>query len=299
MRLLTNPGSNVPDSALARYDILLARQTIVVDHVGHDTRHATPLSTVDHWVATAKEFPKVAGSTAQDMVPLFLDALEHDTELLVVMTSKRLISSYHSAQAAAATVKSRLAHKSADIRIVDTQSTDVGAGLITIAAGEAIRAGLPMNDIVALLETMAERGALAMHVQNLLHPIKSGRAGFLRAWMASVLQVRPVMGITDGDLRILGRVREKDDPVQVLLAHHEERMPKRPRVWMGIVHGNEPERAERCAAAFRERFDVAFELIRPLSSSIYLYSGPGSLGVFLIPMDALPWDVPVPTPALL
>lgn len=116
--------------------------------------------------------------------------------------------------------------------------------------------------------------------------------------MASVLQVRPVMGFADGDLRILGRVREKDDPVQVPLAHHQERLPGRRRVWLGVVHGNEPERAERCAAAFRESFDVEFALIRPFSSSIYLYSGPGSLAVFIIPIDDLPWKLPVPAPFL-
>lgn len=298
MRLLTNPGSNVPESALARYDIALARQSIVVDHVAHDTRKDIPLSVVDGWVARAKEFPKVQGSTAQDLVPLFLEALEKDPELLVVMTSKRLIQSYQSAQAAAATVKSRLGQKHSTIAVVDTLSTDLGAGLVTIAAGEAIRAGLPMKDIVALLEAMGERGRFAMHVKNLLHPMKSGRASFLKAWMAGVLQVRPILGLADGDLRILGRVREKDDPVTELIAHYTERFPGRPRVWMGVVHGNEPERAAHCADRFREHFDVQFSLIRPLSSSIYLYCGPSALGVFLIPIDGLPWALPVPNPPL-
>lgn len=298
MRLLTNPGSNVPESALARYDILLARQTIVVDHVEHDTRRDIPLGKVDEWVARAREFPKVTGSTAQDMVPTFLQALEKDPELLVVTTSKRLIQSYHSAQGAATMVRSRLAHQHASIAIVDTMSTDLGACLITIAAGEAIRAGLAMKDIVVLLEEMAARCRLAMHVKNLDHPMKSGRASFLKAWMATVLQVRPIIGIADGDLRILGRVREKDDPIEALLTHYEERLPGRPRVWMGIVHADQPERAERCAAAFRARFDVSFSLIRPFSASIYLYSGPAALGVFLIPMDGLPWNVPAPSPPL-
>ena len=294
MRLLTNPGSNVPESAIARYDIVLARQTIVVDRVSHDTRKDIPLSVVDGWVAGAKEFPKVQGTTAQDLVPIFLEALEKDPELLVVMTSKRLIQSYHSAQAAAATVKTRVAQRNSSIAIVDTLSTDLGAGLLTIAAGEAIRAGLPMKDIVALLEAMGERGRFALHVRDLLHPLKSGRASFLKAWMASVLQVRPLLGLADGDLRILGRVREKDDPIAELLAYFKERLPGRPRVWMGVVHGNEPERAARCAELFGEHFDVAYSLIRPLSSSIYLYCGPGSLGVFLLPIDDLPWALPTP-----
>ncbi len=103
--------------------MLLARQTIVVGHVDHDT----PLTTVDHWVATAKEFPKVVGSSTQDLTPLFLSALEKDPELLAVMTSKRLITSYHSAQAAATAARSRLGQKNVDIAVVDTLSTDVGA----------------------------------------------------------------------------------------------------------------------------------------------------------------------------
>lgn len=299
MRLITNPGSNLPDSALARYDILLARQQIVVDHVAHDTRKDIPLALVDRWVAEAAEFPKVVGSTAQDMVPLFLDALDTDPELLVVTTSKRLIQTYNSSQAAAATVKSRVSHKNAHIRVVDTLSTDLGAGLLAIAAGEAMKAGRTLAEAANLLEAMAEQAQSAIHVPDLTHLHKSGRANFLKAWMATVLQVRPLVGLTDGDLRILGRVREKDDPITALAEHCQERLPGRPRVWLGIAHGGEPERAARSVAEFEQRFDVAFTVVKELSSSIYLYVGPGALAAFVVPVDGLPCDLPTPSPPFL
>lgn len=290
MKLLTNPSSNVPENALTRYDVLLARQQIVVDHVSHDTRRELPLSVLDGWVSSARDFPKVVGSTTEDLVPVFLDAVENDPELLVVVTSRRLIQTYHSAQAAAAKVKTRVPH--AQIQVVDTLSTDLGAGLQIIAAGEAIRAGRSSKDIVTLLEAMADAGRAGMHVHNLSHVMKSGRSSLLRAWSATLLQVRPLMGISDGELRVLGRIRTKDDPVLALADHFAERIPNRPRIWLGISHGGDPALAARCLAEFGARFDVAYSVTRPLSSSTYLYMGPGALAVFVIPIADLPWTLP-------
>ena len=298
MRLLTNPASNMPASALSRYDILLARQTIVVDQQSHDTRADIPLATIDRWVATAKEFPKVLGSTSADLVPVFLDAVEKDRDLLVVVTSRRLIPTYHSAVSAAATVKTRVARKDTTIHVVDTLSTDLGAALVAIAAAEVARTGLSAKDTAALVDELAARGRTAMHVQNMSHTLKSGRASLLKAWMTSILQVRPIMGIADGDLRVLGRIREKDDPVVALADHFSERMPERPRVWLGIAHGGDPSLAARCKQEMEGRFDVAFSLVRPLSSSLYLYLGPGALAVFVLPIEGLSRPIPTPAPLL-
>lgn len=292
MQLLTNPSSNVPESALAHYDVLLARQQIVVNHVSHDTRRELPLSVLDGWVGSSRDFPKVVGSTTEDLVPVFLQAIEKDPELLVVVTSKRLITTYHSAQAAAAKVKARAPH--AHIQIVDTLSTDLGAGLQIIAAGEAKRAGRSMKDIVTLLTAMSDAGRAGMHVHDLTNVMKSGRSSLLRAWSATLLQVRPMMGIADGDLRVLGRIRTKDDPVLALANYFSERIANGRRIWLGVAHGGDPALAARCLAEFGTRFDVAYSLTRPLSSSTYLYMGRGALAVFVIPVDDLPWALPTP-----
>lgn len=294
MRLLTNPSSNLPSSAVARYDILVAPQQLIVDREAHDTRRTISLAQVDRWVASAREFPRAVGSSAQDMVPMFLDALEGDPELLVLNTSRRLSSSHTSAQAAAVTVKARSSHADVKIAVVDTLTSDLGAGLLALAAAEGIRAGVPMADLVTALESLAQHGHMAMRLQNLLHPLKSGRASFLKAWLATVLAVRPVIGLADGDLRILGRIREKDDAVLGLAGYLAERVPPGSKVWLGIAHGGDAEQAARCLAHFETVYDVQFSLMRPLSASIYLYAGAGALCVFVLPVADLPWPAPAP-----
>ena len=297
MRLLTNPGSNLPPSALARYDIVLARQQVAVDHAQHDTPTDLALSVVDGWIAGARTFPKSLGSSAADLVPLFLDAASADSELLVLTSSKRLIPTYQSSLAAAATVRARRGPSKLIISVFDTRTTDLGAGRLAIAAGEWVRAGVTRAPLLEALEVLAERGQMAIHISNLHHAMKSGRASFLKAWTATVLKLRPILGLADGDLRILGRVRAQDDPVEGLVEHLRERVPIGTRVWLGVVHGNERAQAERCLGRLRERYDVAFAMVRPLSSSVYLYAGAGAVGAFLIPVDDLPVALPVPAPA--
>lgn len=150
MKIFTNPGSNVPGAALTRYGIVLAPQRIVVDGVSHDTRDEIPLSTVDGWVRDSHEFPYVVGTTAHEFVDLFLEALQSERELLAVTVSRRIIKSFDSAESAAHTLQGRIKQAGANVAVLGTTTTDLGSGLLCIAAGEAARAGLPLAQTVQL-----------------------------------------------------------------------------------------------------------------------------------------------------
>lgn len=293
VRILTNPGSNLSEPMLAHYDILLSRQQIVVDGVDHDTRRDIPLGQVDQWVQSAKNFPKVVGSTSVDMLPLLTSALQRDPSLLIVTTSRRLIQTYDSASAALE--KLRALHPEAKVGLVDSKTTDVGAGLIALAAAEAARQGWSLGDTVKLLDTMAAGARMLVYAHTLENMHKSGRATFLKAWVAQVLKVRPLVAMDDGALRVCGRVKLDEDIVPALLEQTLERVPAGSRIWLGVAHSNDPALAERCRRLYAETFDVAYTMIRPLSASIYLYAGPGALCVAAVPIDGLPKSPPTPS----
>lgn len=68
IRILTNPGANLPPEIIERYDIALTSSSIVVDGVTHDARDGVSLADVDRWVESATEHPFVLGTSAAEFV---------------------------------------------------------------------------------------------------------------------------------------------------------------------------------------------------------------------------------------
>lgn len=110
--IVTNPGSNLTADEVREHDIRLTPQQIVVDGEAHDTRGGFTFADIDRWVQSAKQHPHVVGTTASEFVQYFQRLAQEDSEILAVMTSRKIIGSHDAALVAANTLKAhpRFAH---------------------------------------------------------------------------------------------------------------------------------------------------------------------------------------------
>jgi DegV family protein with EDD domain len=293
MRIITNLGTNVPDTALEHYNIALAPSKIVVDGVQHDMLGRVPLHEVDNWIAVAREHPYVLGTSAAEFAATFARLAKDDRELLVIMSSRKIIPSYDAALTAARTLASRPIYADLAIRVVDGTTTDIAVGLLAIMAGEAMRAGLSLDSICDLLDTMADQGRFVFIPRTLDNLVKGGRASFLRGWMANMLGLRPVLSFKDGEIKAGDTCRAKDDPARVIAQWHAKRASAK-RVWVGISHGDEPDVARALLDQLRDHFEIEYATIQPISSTVYLHAGQGCLAAAVYSIEDLPWIPSVP-----
>jgi len=296
MRILTNPGSNLDEDTTIGRDIDLLPQKIVVDGIPHDTRGTIDFGQVDGWVKKAIKHPQVQGTTEQDFIDAFTRLAKKDPEILCVMTSRKLIGSHDAALEAVAKLRASAAPelKAARIEVVDSMVTDVGAGLCTLAAVQARKAGLSLKDCASFVRAFAARGRNVVTVATLENLIKGGRASFLQGWVGNFLNIRPVISIVDGAISSVAKMSGKADIVPKIEEYLTSRIDPKTPVWVGVAHGNVPDRAKAVADRLRELYQCEYVLVRPLSPSIYLHIGPGGVGVFVMPLDGLAFRPPPP-----
>jgi DegV family protein with EDD domain len=287
VRIVTNPGSNLSEAEVAHFNFFITPQQIVVDGAHHDTRKPIPLTTIDRWARNAKEHPYVLGTSAAECSELFRQLATTDKRIVMMTTSRQIIGTYTAATAAARSFMA--ASPDVAIDVVDTATTDLGAGMVTIFAGEAALAGKPQLEVVALAERFASGGHLRFHVDDIEYLVKGGRASFIRAWLAEVLKVTPILGFARGELKALGRVPRDTEPVPVLIEQLKKAVTPGRSVWAAVVHGGNESRATRAVEAVRATWNVERLYLRTLSPSIYLHAGPGSAGAFVYPVDTMPW----------
>lgn len=290
MRLITNPGTNLPDAFIDEHHIEMLPQQIVVDDEFHDTRSGMSLDTVDAWVAGAKVHPYVLGTSAAEFAGHLTRLGEHDPEQIVIMTSRKMIQSHDACVAASRTLERHPKWGHLQTRVIDSTTTDIGTGLVTTYAAKAREAGFSLDDVERLANEFAAATTVGAVFQDLEYVVKGGSGSFLKAWVANFLGVRPIVGFIDGQLESVGKYKAKNDPTEALKTWIlGARGGAGKRVWLGVAHGQTPVEAETLADKLAGELDVAYRVVLPLTPSIYLHGGKGCLIAAVTDLDALSW----------
>ncbi|MEW5847402.1 MAG: DegV family protein [Myxococcota bacterium] len=297
MHILTNPGSNLAENLIEHYKLHITPQQIAVDGEYHDTRKGFPFETIDAWVQKAKKHPFVIGTSASQFANWFTDLGADGKAILAIQTSRKLIHSYNSAMTSLETFeKHGQAELARRIRVVDSLSTDVGAGLLTLLAAEARASGLGLEEIGKLLDAAAPTMRSILTLATLDNLVKGGKASFVKAWIADALNIRPVLELRDGELKAVGKVSTRADAPDKVVEYLSSMIPPGTDVWAAIAHGNNAGAARRLEERLRKTYSVRFLYLRPLSPSIYLHCGPGAVFGILLPLASLPWQPKKPPP---
>jgi DegV family protein with EDD domain len=296
VRIVTNPGSNLSAAAIARYEVELTPQTIMVDGVAHDTRETPSFAQIDAWVRGAKLHPYVVGTTAAEYVALFRRVARADPDILTVTSSRKIIGSYDAAVSASRTMYGRREHDRLEIAVADSGVTDAGAGFAVAVAGELARGGATLAEASRMLAAFPKAAVFRFVPDRLDYLVKGGRATLLKAWLADWMGVRPVIGFVDGEPSVVAKISASVDRTLGLVDTVTTACTAGERVCVAMMHGGgtSEREADHCERALRARLDVASWTVRPLSPSIYLHAGPGSLALAVLSLDKLGWRSDAP-----
>jgi DegV family protein with EDD domain len=123
--------------------------------------------------------------------------------------------------------------------------------------------------------------------ENLL---RSGRVGRGRAWLGTLLDVKPILEVTpDGRVAPLDRVRGREALLPRVLRHLDRRLTPRPReLRVGIVHAHAPDVAARLRDDIQARFAPKDCLVSDVTAALGVHAGPGAWGIFYQVEDQSP-----------
>lgn len=168
------------------------------------------------------------------------------------------------------------------VRVVDSRTVSGGLALGVLAAQRAAAAGHDLATVADVAERTcaASRTMVALDTVDLLR--RGGRVGSAQAFVGSVLRVRPLLTIADGEVAPLDKVRTWSRALDRLAEAVEVHAGDRP-CDVVIVHALAPERAAALAEAVRARVEVASELVSIIGPIVGAHSGEGAVGVAVAP----------------
>jgi DegV family protein with EDD domain len=157
-----------------------------------------------HRLVNDQVFPTTTQPTPNDFAEVYRKLAEETNEILVITLSRLLSGTYQSALQA-----KELVDKKCRIEVIDSETVIMGLGLIVISACEAARTGASMEELMELVRSAMARSHAIMFFDTLKYLAKGGRIGKAQSFLGSVLAVKPILTMKDGEVAPLTRVRSR------------------------------------------------------------------------------------------
>lgn len=222
-----------------------------------------------------------AATTSQPAPGRFAEVYErlladHD-EVVSLHISARLSGTFEAATQGASLVDAARVH------VVDTEMVSMPLGLLTLAASAMAAGGDGAAAIVERLRPLRQRMRVYFMVATLEYLRRGGRIGRASALVGSVLQVKPVLTLAEGQVAPLERVRTQDRALArvIELASAVDRP-----VCALVGHAAADEAAERIARALEPYAESL--IVAPLGPVVGAHAGPGTVGVGCYPAELFP-----------
>jgi hypothetical protein len=203
------------------------------------------------------------------------DRLAPEAEGIVsIHLSSRLSGTFNSAVQGA-----RACSAACPVEVVDSRSTSLGLGLIALEAARLARSGASFDDVLAAARGWAPRSRLAAGLDTLDFLAKGGRIGRARHLLGTLVRVRLVLALQDGEVQPVRQLRTR---AQVTAYLDDFARRHGPLHALGIVYSTGLAAAEALAdrlADLHPREAMVFGRVGPGLGS---HTGPGMLGVALL-----------------
>ena len=222
----------------------------------------------------SSEFPTTSQPTPGDFLACYEELAGYE-RIFSLHISAHVSGTFESAERAAAELGD------GRVRAIDTETASASIAMLALAIQRRLERGSSDDEIDALVERYLRERGLLFTVDTLEFLQRGGRIGKAAAFAGTLLQVKPILSIQEGEVVPVKRVRGERKAFAELAAVLETEMVDEPSFRLGVAHAAAPERVAELETLVRERRPRAeLELVVTLGAVIGAHAGPGTLALF-------------------
>ena len=223
-----------------------------------------------------KTVPTTAAPSTGSFQVVYEDLFkEGSDQIFSIHVASTLSGIYNSAVIAAKAFGNR-------IHVIDSCHLTLGMGYQVLAAAEAARSGKAIAEIKKTIEDIRKRIHLVAMLDSLEYVRRSGRVSWARSNLGNLLQIKPFLGIKEGQVIRLGETRTRQKGIERL---QKMLFDLGPLEQLAVLHTNAEQDAIQFAGIFKDLVKQN-PLIVNVTSVIGVHVGPNGLGFVAVKNDA-------------
>ncbi|MBC7223320.1 MAG: DegV family protein [Anaerolineae bacterium] len=273
IRVVTDSAANIPPQRARELGVeVLPLRVHLGDEVYREGVDVEPQKFLERLRATSM-ISTVSPPPVEEFVAAYGRLSRTADEILSIHVSRRICDTLHVARQASQEYLGRCR-----ITVMDSMVFDLGQRVLVEKAVHAARAGLDMQEIVRVVRGLIPRLYAIFFTDN-LHCLERGkRIGPAQAILGTMLGIKPILTLEDGDILPLEKVRTTEQALEKLAEF--------------VAEFSQVEEIAVLQSGFTEDTRALLELLAPLlpereiptavyGPSLAVHLGPSAMGVMV------------------
>jgi len=164
------------------------------------------------------------------------------------------------------------------IEIIDSQTVSIALGMVVIQASKMVKSGMNLKQIVDELEQIIANVHILVLFDTLEYLAKGGRIGKAKALLGSLLSVRPLLTVRNGEMVPSGQVRTRSKGMELLLDFVKNAKEIQD---LAVLYSTTPDEAQILVERVSSMFPKDRITLARLGPALGVHGGPGILAIAL------------------
>ena len=224
----------------------------------------------------SKEIPKSSQPSVEEIKEVFTNIAKSGFDIVGIFISSKMSGTYSTAHLVREMVLEE--YPETRIELVDSESNCMQMGFSAIQAARAAKRGENIERVVEEAKKVINISKFLFVPDTLKYLKKGGRIGGASALFGTILQIKPILTVQNGETSVYEKVRTKKKAVEVILKKVLDDMTEKGLGEVIVHHINCEEEGLELAKRLENELKIPVK-IQSIGATIGLHVGPGSIGV--------------------
>ena len=277
VRVVTDSAADIPADLARQKGVTVVPLTVRFGSESY--RSGVELGPEEFWekMRTSSDPPATAAPSAGEFQEAYETLIaEGATGIVSIHISSKLSATYQAAVVAAKEMSGT------PVEVIDTLGVTAGQGLLVLHAAERAAAGADAQTIAREVDAMRTNVRVIGTIDTLEFLRRGGRIGGAQALLGTMLKFKPVIGLEDGIVEPMGRVRTRAKALQHIVDMVSEYKDKIGR--LVVLTAQAPD-TDRFVELLHPVVSVEPSDVWTFGPIVGAHAGPGVIGVAFIISD--------------
>ncbi|MCY4365318.1 MAG: DegV family protein [Chloroflexi bacterium] len=271
VRVVTDSTSDLPPALAEELNITVVPANVVIDDVTY--RDGIDMTSDEFYqrLVNGPRLPTTSQPSVGTFQAAYQEILDQGDEIVSIHVSGKLSGTVNSAEQARASIGA-----DAPVEVVDSGGASIALALIVAAAAEAAGDSSSRQELADQVRRDLPRTSATFALDTLEYLQKGGRIGKAQAFVGSLLSVKPILTLADGEVHPLERPRNHQRAMRRLVEMTRE---KAPAARVGVVYSTDEQWAAELRASLSDLVPEDKIMTVRFGPALGTYVGPRAVGV--------------------
>jgi DegV family protein with EDD domain len=275
VKVVTDSTSYIPKELIEKYDIFVVSLNVILNKRSYKE---VELDNEEFYrkMDESGDIPTSCQPGIEDIFNIFKETVSNGDKVVGIFLSSSMSGTVSSSNLAKKMVLEE--YPDGQIEIIDSNTNCMQMGYEVLQAARAAKEGKDINEVVEEAIKVRENSRFLFVPHTLSYLKKGGRIGGAAALLGTILQIRPILTVENGETTVYEKVRTKKKAIDVIVNKVLEDINNKGLGEIIVHHINCQDEGYELAKRLEDKLNVpvGVQYIGPI---IGLHVGPGSIGV--------------------